>query len=214
MGRRDIIITGLFSLLAIGGTSLVSGLTMAENIYTPYVLNAGWIAIGLGLSGLVYLFRTAPKVAFAAAQEAVSGPPPREFLPPEITWTVLGAKIEGRTSIQIEAITKTYVGKWMRVSGRVMDVVSISKGFCVHVREDGVGAPRSVSGYFDDTESDRMLSLNKGEWISFVGKVARLQYGGSMEGCEIEHVGEPPKPKVAPKPRTPRKRTTAKPSAS
>lgn len=210
MGRRDIIITGLFAVLAIGGGAVVTGLSSTVNTYTPYLLSVGWLALLAALAGLTYMFRTAPKAAFAAAQEALVGPPPREFLPPEITWEVLSKKIEGRTSLQIEALARTYAGKWMRVSGRITDVMPVYDGFGVHLREDG-GDRGLVTGYFGPDEADRMAALNKGDWIRFVGKVERLMHGGSMADCEIEHIGEPPKP--AAKPRAPRKPAPPKPSS-
>ena len=188
----------------------MTGMTSDETIYTPYLLSAGWLALFTSLVGLVVMFRTAPKVAFVAAQQAIAGPPPRDFLAPEITWSVLTQKIDGRTSLQIEAITRTYAGKWMRVSGRISDVLSMHKGYAVHVREDGTERGL-VSGYFGPEEADRMAALSKGDWISFVGKIEQLMYGGSMSDCEIEHIGEPPR--ASPKPRASRKAAVSKSSS-
>lgn len=66
MGRREIIIGVLLTGLGLGGTAVVSALTMTENIYTPYVLIGGLLFIGIVLFGLIYMFRT----------ERTKAPPP------------------------------------------------------------------------------------------------------------------------------------------
>ncbi|MDK2747062.1 MAG: hypothetical protein KYX67_07070 [Brevundimonas sp.] len=207
MGRREIIISGLLATLALGGGAAVTALSATANAFTPYLISVGWLAFFGSLFGLFYMFRTAPRAALSAAHLALSGPPPREFLPQEITWKVLSDKIEGRTSIQIDALTRTYAGKWMRVSGRIRDVVNSHNWLSVSVKEED-SEWDTVLGRFGLDEADRMAALNKNDWITFIGKVERLAHGGTMSECEIEHIGEPPKP--APKPRPARKKQPTK----
>lgn len=213
MGRRDIIITGLFSLLALGGTALVSGVAMTENIYAPYVLNFGWIAIAVAVFGLGYMFRTAPKAALNAAKDMVAE---REFLPPEITPAVLRKKMKNRTSVQIDSLNKTYAGKWMRISGRVNDVSDVSamkRKFMLHMIPDGEESERSVSITFVEPWLDQLSALNMKDWISVVARVKGLNSGAMLEDGEIINIGEPPEAEK-PKPPAPRKRSPRKPSAT
>ncbi|MFN3536804.1 MAG: OB-fold protein [Brevundimonas sp.] len=183
-------------------------MSMTVNLYTPYLLSVGWLAIGVGLVGLIYMFRTAPKAALLAAQSVVTGPPPRDFVAPELTWTVLGKKVEGRTSVQVDGITKTYAGKWIRVCGRIYDVADRFDQIAVDMKEDGADGYSSVRAKFSQSWKDQLSVLNKNEWICVVGKIEHISYGGTMTDCEIEHVGEPAPNKDVPKPRAPRKRAS------
>ncbi|MDO1559843.1 hypothetical protein Q0812_10440 [Brevundimonas sp. 2R-24] len=205
MGRREIINSGLLAAITLGGGAVVTALSTTATAYTPYLLSVGWIALLGGAAGLMYMLRTAPR----AAINAMAPTPPREFLDPDITWDVLSKKVEGRTSLQVEALNKTYAGKWMRVSGTVYDVKRIYGDLCgvdIRLNSRSYG---SVLACFGKQANQQLAALNKGDSITIVGKVERLKGGGTMGDCEIEHVGPPPE---KPKPK-PRRRAAASKSA-
>lgn len=213
MGRREIIISGLLAALTVGGGAVVTAYTTATNDYTPYLRSVGWLAFFGGAIGLAYMFRTAPKGVLNAAQEVVAGPPPREFLGSELTPSALYEKVRGKTSLQIEGLTKTYAGKWMRVEGPVLDASKLMSGtYFLQIREvDGHYAAVSVS--FSDKWADQLRSVNVGDWIVVVGKLDAIRNRPHLIDGEIEHLGPPPK-KPDPRPKAPpRAKRPAKPAA-
>lgn len=214
MGRREIIITGLFTILAVGGGAVVTGLSTTANTYTPYLLSVGWLALLTAAGGLVYMFRTAPKVALTAAQEALAGPASREFVADEITSGVLRKKVEGRTSLQVDAISKTYQGQWKKMEGRVKDVSALlnSRTLVLLTPDDDDEMWGRASIQFDKEWREQVSALNVGDWISAVGKIEKIRGWLDLVDGEIVHMGEPPK-KPAPAPRPSRKKPAAKPSA-
>ncbi|MFC0633568.1 hypothetical protein [Brevundimonas balnearis] len=205
MGRREIIISALLAGLGLGGTSAVAGMTSTASIYTPYLLGLGWAAVLGSFVGLAVMFRNAPKAMIATTQALIEQAPERQFLDPDITPEVLRKKTENRTSVQIDALTKTYAGKWLRVSGRVFDVTSINfhkrDSFALHVEEETRPHLPSVMVVFGEPWLDQLSAMNKGDWITCVGMIDRLQGGVTLVSGEIEHIGEPP-PKKARTPRT------------
>jgi len=212
MGKREIIIGALLAALGVGGSAVVSGMSMAANIYTPYLLSVGWLALVMAVLGLAVMFRTAPKAALVAAQVAMAGAPPREFVDEDITTEVLRKKVEGRTSLQVDAITKIYRGKWKRLQGRVKNVSAHleNRTFVQICPDDDSDNWASSAISFDKEWYDQVAALNIGDWISVIGKIDQLKSGVWLEGGEIVHMGEPPKIKTPPKPRVPRKKSAAK----
>ena len=212
MGKREIIITGLYGLLALAGTSVVTGYSMTVNAFTPQLLVFGWLGLAVGLSGLFYMFRTAPKAVLVAAQEVIVGPPPREFVGDDITTGVLRKKVEGRTSLQIDGVSKTYIGKWKNLQGRVLDVHGhADRETYVMLRPDDDDEDwRIASVTFGKEWYDQVAALNIDDWLAVVGKIHQRQRGLTLKEGEIIHMGEPPKPKPEPKPRAPRKKAAPK----
>jgi hypothetical protein len=212
MGKREIIITGLYGLLALAGTSVVTGYSMTVNAFTPQLVMFGWLGLAAGLGGLFYMFRTTPKAVLVAAHEVIAGPPPREFVGDDITTEVLRKKIEGRTSLQVEGISKTYTGKWKRLQGRVIDVNSHadSETYVMLRPDDDSDKWQIASITFGKIWYDQVAVLNIDDWVAVIGKIHKLRNGLALKEGEIVHMGEPPKPKAEPKPRAPRKKAAPK----
>lgn len=211
MGKREIVIGALLAALGIGGGAVVTGLSAETNVYTQYLLSVGWLAVAISTIGLAVMFRTAPKAALVAAHGAIAGPPPREFVGDDITTEVLRKKVEGRTSLQTEAITKTYTGKWKRLQGRVRDVSALmDKATFLQIRpDDDSGECARASIRLGPEWYDQAAALNLDDWVAVIGKIDRLNDLRLTEG-EIVHMGEPPNPKPEPKPRAPRKKAAPK----
>ena len=177
----------------------MGGLLAAHSVITPLLVWGGLAAMALSGFGLGRLFFTAPTVVLPPALQAIvqaAGPPPRVFLEEATTPKVLREKIEGRTTLQITAITKTYAGKWIRVSGTLSDVAEVGSGrLMMHLRDrDGVG----TAFVFPEGETQRLLALNKGDRVTAIGKITGLLYGPTTEDAEIEQIdgpAPPPKPK-------------------
>lgn len=192
----------------------MTGLSTATNAYTPYLLSVGWLALLIATAGLVYMFRTAPKVALNAAQEAISGPPPRDFVGDEITTEVLRKKVEGRTSLQVDAVSQTYAGKWKRLEGRVRDVSAYSDGetYVLLIPSDDSGPHEIASVRLGKQWYGQAAALNIGDWLSVVGQIHTLRAGLALRAGEIVHMGEPPQPEIksAPKRATARRKAAPK----
>nr|MEA2798016.1 hypothetical protein [Phenylobacterium sp.] len=202
MGRREITIYAAIAVFGLGGTALVSGLVATHTAATPFLVWGGTIAMALSGVLLLRMMLNAPALVVASGAPSA---PSREFLGPEVTPLILKEKVEGRTRVQIIAITAHYRGKWMTAEGVVGDVSRVdSNQWLTHVRHpDG---SYGFAACFGKKWHQQLLSLNKGDWISMVGRVDNLDTGALLEDCEIVDMGPPPKPKRPSAPRKPRAR--------
>jgi len=189
MGRRDLAIYVLLAVLGLGGSAVLAGLLAPHSAITTMLVYGGALAIVGSVFGLATLFATTPSGAS------------RLFLSPEITPETLEKMIHGRTSVQIAAIEKPYLKKWMRIEGVVSGVGDIIFGIrMVHIKWN---QETLVSGVFRRKWSRQLLVLNRGDRITFVGKVSGLGPSLSLEGCEMERIAassagdEPTSPSAA-----------------
>jgi hypothetical protein len=119
MGRREITAGLLIAVLGAGVVASVAGLTTPKTNFTQVLIWGGLAAFLFAIAGLYGLWKSDPVATLLPASARV-------FLDAELTPTVLRGKTEGRTSLQIDALTKTYAGKWMTVSGRIIDITSLA----------------------------------------------------------------------------------------
>ncbi|MBS0361166.1 MAG: hypothetical protein JSR98_07285 [Proteobacteria bacterium] len=112
-------------------------------------------------------------------------------MPPEMTPEVLAEKLVGKTSVQIDAITRTYTGKWIRAEGTVNDVATAG-GDRWMLFVDMPNSRVMISGVFQKEDHDRLMALTIGEWVTIEGQITRLKNGASLEPCHILHVGPSP----------------------
>lgn len=184
MGRREIINGVLVAVLGAGAAAMLAGLAAPTLSTAPYLVWGGLVAIVVSVAGLYRLYKTTPGPGASATT--------REYIPPEITPQVLAEKIAGRTGVQIDAVTKTYSGKWMRHEGEVRDVVSLSDMlWMMHLA--AANSP-DVSGIFDKKWHQQLAALKRGDCVTIEGQIGRLKNGPTLECSEIVHIGRLPKP--------------------
>ncbi len=214
MERRNVIGVCGGAACTAGTAALLAGLNPALAEYHRLLTTLGGVSLLGGAAALASLLFTAKKPAVGTAL-SIPEPPPqipaepaREFLSEEITPKVLAEKVDGRTSMQVDAVLETYKGKWMRLSGRVTDV-SKHSGDYYYVQFDS-GEDEwtlrewSVGISFRGAWHDRMMTLNKGDWIEVEGRIDGISMSLALEDGRLLHVGRPPKPKALPAPRKPR----------
>ena len=192
MGRRDILNGVLLAVIALGGASAVSALTTSSP-YSVLLFWGGVVAMVGGGFGLYRLFTTAP-ASVGVPVEA------RQYLPPEITPNVLVEKTRDRTNVQIDALTRTYAGKWIRFEGQVRNVSAVSeKAWMLHLVIPNT--TDSVSACFDEAFEDRLVTLSRNDWVTVEGKIEGLYWGPRLESADILHVGKTPAAKPRPRER-------------
>jgi hypothetical protein len=138
MGRREIIGGCLITVLAAGLAAATTGAVTQTKMGADLVW-FGAIVSAIAATALLYMAirptflaangKSQPEIREVTtvgrapvANAAVGVGSDRVFLSREFTPSVLTDKIVGKTSIQIAAIEKPHVGKWMQVSGKVHDV--------------------------------------------------------------------------------------------
>jgi hypothetical protein len=97
-------------------------------------------------------------------------------------------------SAQADEAVKTYIGKWLRVSGNVGDVTrqrrlnergTVSMMISVK-RADGFHLYTILADFDDQRWIDRALIFNRGEKVTVIGKLERvIESGIILEKCEI-----------------------------
>lgn len=109
----------------------------------------------------------------------------------DVTPEYLTGLFRGHTTIQAERLFDAFVGKWMRVSGRVLDVTSEHGGSAARAHLVYAEEPDSLSVFlsFNDMSiiDDQVRVLKKGDWVTGIGQInsANPSYL-SLENCELE----------------------------
>ena len=132
-----------------------------------------------------------------ASDRDESKPEDRVFI--DVTPAYLVSLFEGHTHIQAAKLAEAYVGKWMKVSGRLGDVMrsEVAQTFSqVTFKRSSVfdagGEHFGVFMYFDGTWDDRVAVLRRGDSITVIGQLERVNRDGVHLGnCElVDWVGQ------------------------
>jgi len=132
------------------------------------------------------LVETAQKLSTKASPTATPTPAP-VFLdkPPQF----FAGLVEGRTDFQVVELTRPFLGKWMKLSSKVVNVLRemdrpvVTMEFPVFNKKD----PIVIQAWFDESWNERASHLNRGDKIVLVGRVDRIfQDGGfSLGDCSF-----------------------------
>jgi hypothetical protein len=114
----------------------------------------------------------------------------------------LVAYFDQHTALEATRLTEPYVGKWFSVSGPIFNIQPPNLGGDFQVAL----ANQSVYLYFEKTWLDEFSVLKKGDVISVVGRITRIDtLGITAEKCELEEqpsVARPSTPALAARPLT------------
>lgn len=104
----------------------------------------------------------------------------------QVTIKQLRDLFEGHISIQEENLAAAYIGKWMKVSERLSEVLS-SSGIHLQVTfERPTLSLTELYMYFEPSWKDRLAILNKGDVLIVVGKIDRItRMEVVMDHCEL-----------------------------
>jgi hypothetical protein len=174
MFLADLITSPIFRLvLIVAGLLIVAKGYMDDRSRLPH-------AIGGGISALPPSLM--PDVSSAPNSKQ------RIFVGSEITVKYLTSLREGRTSIQSQALIDMYIGKWMRVSGNLADVLKSSPDS----RHCQVTFTRTSPGLtelfmrFGKEWFDRLSIMTVGQDVTVVGKIEQVDaFGVHLAECEL-----------------------------
>lgn len=104
----------------------------------------------------------------------------------DITPEYLTGLFRKYTSFQATKLVDPYLGKWMKVSGFVMDVSSESNNATVHLMPSEQSAGFQIIAYFREQKwIDRTLVLRCSDKVSVLGQISRVRISSlSLEYCE------------------------------
>ena len=114
----------------------------------------------------------------------------REFVPSTLTLDRLLASFNDKTDLQAQALCRPFLGKWMRVRGKVSSVSEFSRElFSVYVRpESGPEyiAPSILCLFREDWETS-LHALSKNDQITVIGILQSASFlAMTLTSCEIE----------------------------
>jgi hypothetical protein len=102
---------------------------------------------------------------------------------PESLQTLL----KGHTAIQQKKITEIYIGKWLKISGPVFDVLQTSSKdtTLVALRPNGLSGMAKL--WFSKGWSERTSTLRVGQNVSVIGKITYIsELDIELHECELE----------------------------
>ncbi len=205
------------AIQAIGGViTLTAGAALMSaflSLPTAFAILIVLLVMGIALFvlGTAYRMResrsgAAPSQTPTKAISITTGPPiypsttspqaeaDREFVNEAVTPRFLVDQIQGLMSAQVKARIQPYVGAWIRVAGKVIDV-SETLGVRAHIRipdspnpPNAITAPYiSVYAHFDDTWRERVLRLPQNADVELVGRIADILGGPLFRSLVVEH---------------------------
>ena len=132
-----------------------------------------------------------PRPLVQPAQPALQ--PEREFYqnpPGELVALIKGIKGQGLTEIAVKDVIEPYIGHWLHVQGRVLDVREsfVSEGGIDVWLDDSTGGPSIVAG-FDSPLPKRIKILARGDQVTVEGEIATIISRGHgriwLEKCQL-----------------------------
>jgi hypothetical protein len=184
-----------------------------------YVLGSGLVA-GAVVAGILIIMRQqatpapsvmstgesrpteplAPSIASvptaAPAPEIVSSITPKVTLgTPTITEDTtpqyLADLRKNRTELQAETLIARYIGKSLKISGKIQSVSSTERGRSIVSFETENIGDAFVMMWFDQKWSDRLSVFQKGDKITVIGKLKSVgKYDVQLDNCEIVDIGQ------------------------
>jgi hypothetical protein len=117
----------------------------------------------------------------------------RIFVGEGITPEYLLSFFQQHTSVQAKNATKDYVGKWMKVSGQVGNVLSTYQDFAQVTFERQKSSPVewvdyiTVYMYFRGSWKDRAIILKRGDTITTIGQIREIEAVDlHLDNCEFD----------------------------
>jgi hypothetical protein len=110
----------------------------------------------------------------------------RIFVGSEITVNYLNSLGDGMTGIQAQALRDIYIGKWMKVSGRLGNVLNSYGTFCQVTLKYVPLKFTDLYMIFGKEWRDRLSIMTPGQNITVMGKIDRIDSSGVQLGeCEL-----------------------------
>jgi hypothetical protein len=102
---------------------------------------------------------------------------------PEQLW----ANFDGRTDVQAQKLLELYVGKWMKISGKIGDVSQIGKILLVNFERGRIPDYYFFHMYFRDQRFiDRLAVMQRGEHVDVLGRIDKVvNVMIDLEDCEL-----------------------------
>jgi len=118
--------------------------------------------------------------------EMIPAPEERIFIHSDITPQYLLGLREGMTNIQAKAALSLYIGKWMKVSGPLMEIDDNRPRFdfaFATLCEHGLGWEATLTFTRD---IDRLSTFRKGDVVNAIGKIVGASGGQvNLVDCEL-----------------------------
>lgn len=94
---------------------------------------------------------------------------------------------EGHTDIQGQRLATAYIGKWLRVSGKLHDILSSRPTSALVTFEHKPHKLTDLYMYFDGTNSvERISTIRPGTAIAVIGKINRInRITVELQNCEL-----------------------------
>ena len=117
------------------------------------------------------------------------GTPTQRIFTPR-TPAELSAPFKEYTELQAELITKPHIGTWMRLSGKVDDITTLTRSskLMIFIALPSKDEPR-IACTFEEKWIPRIRILRKGDRVNFAGKINKIKsYSILLDDCEIENL--------------------------
>jgi hypothetical protein len=112
--------------------------------------------------------------------------PQRIFVGDDVTKEFLIGLLQGRTDIQAQKLVSLYLGKWMKVSGRLGNILS-STGTRFQVTFEFSGKLTDLYMWFGEQWADRLSIITPGQNLVVIGKITEIGPSSyvSLDECEL-----------------------------
>lgn len=120
-----------------------------------------------------------PPVLVAEPPESITQKPPPEGervnVPDGVTAIFLRAQYNDKTALEAGRLLAPYIGKWLRVSGKVFEVAHDEPiSWSAAIDDDPNDSMATSMLYFEDGEAPKLEMLRRSVNISAVGQIAKV----------------------------------------
>ena len=181
------------ALLGAGGFGYGAGHVLVAVICWAAACGLIVVAVAVLISLVWERRASAAQPVAVAPAPTVGSPPPPPSPPARVIYDAplkdIRAAFEAHTSVQAKKLVEIYEGKWFRVVGKLQDASDFSSFIQVTFGAfDHVGrGEHHVYMYFGKEWGDRLAMLKKGDPMTVIGRVDRIDaFSVHLEKCEIE----------------------------
>jgi hypothetical protein len=124
----------------------------------------------------------------------------RIFVRPDITPSYLRNFYDENTRLQASKLVEPFLGKWIRVSGKMYNVSQIGEGFHMSMQLEGEeNTTRFMFLGFEKEQKDKVSLIRRGASISVEGKIKEVGTSDlTLSDCEIVYqLTSKPRPAIA-----------------
>jgi hypothetical protein len=144
------------------------------------------------LTVLGFLGNRAESATASVTKKKARSSQPRVIV--DVTPEYLMRLYENKMSAQAQTLAAPYIGKWLRIQGKLEDIRrSYGGAVSVSLQREGAVSGLNLHAFFDGDWYDRLIVMPSGTKVSLIGQIFEVEkFNVMLHNCELVQEIEPP----------------------